>query len=111
MKPRSVTSSKTPRSLKLRALRFEEIPEVLRLIRRAVETHGMYVQLGLAESALHGNAIFNSTALIGPEGVVSVFRRLLRVRSSDSRATPSTTPEMKGRSRAGTARLRLTDSS
>jgi len=45
-------------------------------IRGAVEAHGMYVQLGLAESALHGNAIFNSTALIGPEGVVSVFRKM-----------------------------------
>ena len=36
----------------------------------------MYVQLGLAESALHGNVIYNSTALIGPEGVVGVFRKV-----------------------------------
>jgi len=44
MKTHPVTSSKTPRSIKLRALRFEEIPEVLRLIRRAVETgcRGIY---------------------------------------------------------------------
>jgi predicted amidohydrolase len=45
-------------------------------IRQAVERHGMYVQLGLAESALHGNIIYNSTALIGPEGVVGVFRKI-----------------------------------
>jgi predicted amidohydrolase len=45
-------------------------------IRRAVEPHGMYVQLGLAESAQHGNSIYNSTALIGPDGVVSVFRKM-----------------------------------
>ena len=29
---------------------------------------GMLIQLGLAERALHGNAIYNSTALIGPRG-------------------------------------------
>lgn len=45
-------------------------------IRRAVERHGMYVQLGMAESALGGNIIYNSTALIGPEGVLGVFRKI-----------------------------------
>ena len=45
-------------------------------IRRAAERHGMYVQLGLAESALHGNAIFNSVAMIGPDGVVGVYRKM-----------------------------------
>jgi predicted amidohydrolase len=38
--------------------------------------YGMTVQLGLAESALHGNIIFNSTALISPEGVIGVYRKL-----------------------------------
>ena len=38
--------------------------------------HGMLIQLGLAERALHGNAIYNSTALIGPEGVIGVYRKL-----------------------------------
>ena len=38
--------------------------------------HGMFVQLGLAERALHGNAIYNSTALIGPEGVIGVYRKV-----------------------------------
>jgi len=37
MKPRTVTPSATPSSIELRPLRFEQIPEVLRLIRRAVE--------------------------------------------------------------------------
>lgn len=38
--------------------------------------HGMIIQLGLAEKALHGNAIYNSTALIGPEGVIGIFRKV-----------------------------------
>jgi predicted amidohydrolase len=38
--------------------------------------HGMLIQLGLAERALHGNAIYNSTALIGPEGVIGVYRKV-----------------------------------
>ena len=36
----------------------------------------MLIQLGLAERALHGNAIYNSTALIGPQGVIGVYRKL-----------------------------------
>lgn len=46
------------------------------IIRQAVERHGMFVQLGMAESVLDGNIIYNSTALIGPEGVVGVFRKV-----------------------------------
>ena len=46
------------------------------IIREAAKKHGMYVQMGMAESTLHSNAIFNSTALIGPEGVVSVYRKM-----------------------------------
>jgi predicted amidohydrolase len=38
--------------------------------------YGMVVQLGLAERALHGNLVFNSTALIGPDGVTGVYRKL-----------------------------------
>lgn len=38
--------------------------------------HGMIIQLGLAEKALHGNAIYNSTALIGPDGVIGVYRKV-----------------------------------
>jgi predicted amidohydrolase len=38
--------------------------------------HSMFIQLGLAERALHGNAIYNSTALIGPEGVTGVYRKV-----------------------------------
>ena len=38
--------------------------------------HGMLIQLGLAEKALHGNAIYNSTALVGPDGVIGVYRKL-----------------------------------
>ena len=36
----------------------------------------MLIQLGLAERALHGNAIYNSTALIGPEGVIGIYRKV-----------------------------------
>ena len=46
------------------------------IIRQLVEPHGMFVQVGLAEATMHGNAIFNSTALIGPSGVVGVFRKI-----------------------------------
>lgn len=45
-------------------------------IRQAAERFGMFVQMGLAESSLYGNAIYNSTALISPEGVVGVYRKL-----------------------------------
>jgi predicted amidohydrolase len=38
--------------------------------------HGMLIQLGMAERSLHGNAIYNSTALIGPEGVIGVYRKI-----------------------------------
>lgn len=37
---------------------------------------GMFIQLGLAERALQGNAIYNSTALVGPEGVIGVYRKV-----------------------------------
>jgi predicted amidohydrolase len=38
--------------------------------------HGMFIQLGLAERALYGNAIYNSTALVGPEGVIGIYRKV-----------------------------------
>lgn len=38
--------------------------------------HNMFIQLGLAETVLHGNVIYNSTALIGPDGVVGVYRKI-----------------------------------
>jgi predicted amidohydrolase len=46
------------------------------LVRKHAKRHGMYVQMGMAESALHGNAIYNSTALIGPDGVMGVYRKV-----------------------------------
>jgi predicted amidohydrolase len=46
------------------------------LIRRALKDSQLHVQLGLAERALHGNVIFNSTALVGPEGVVGSYRKV-----------------------------------
>lgn len=45
-------------------------------IAEAARRHNMFIQLGLAERALHGNAIFNSTALIGPDGIAGVFRKI-----------------------------------
>ncbi len=42
----------------------------------AARRHGMFIQLGLAEQALHGNAIYNSSVLIGPEGIAGVFRKI-----------------------------------
>src|SRR5205823_13333889 len=43
------------------------------IIRKAVERHGMYVQAGMAESALHGNTIYNSTELVGRGAVVRAY--------------------------------------
>jgi predicted amidohydrolase len=45
-------------------------------IRAKAAEHGMFVQLGLAERALHGNVVLNATALIGPDGVVGVYRKV-----------------------------------
>ena len=46
------------------------------VIAKAARRHDMYIQIGLAEKALNGNVIFNSTALIGPDGLVGVFRKI-----------------------------------
>ena len=45
-------------------------------IAAAARRHHMYVQVGLAESAGHGNVVFNTAALIGPDGVAGVYRKL-----------------------------------
>jgi predicted amidohydrolase len=45
-------------------------------IAEAAKRHGMTIQLGLAERAMHGNVIFNSTALIAPEGLIGVYRKI-----------------------------------
>jgi predicted amidohydrolase len=45
-------------------------------ITAAARRHRMHVQVGLAESAGHGNVVFNTAALIGPDGVVGVYRKL-----------------------------------
>lgn len=50
-------------------------PSTLAVQERAAQ-HGMLVQFGLAERALHGNLVFNSTALVGPEGVVGAYRKV-----------------------------------
>lgn len=46
------------------------------VVRERAARYGMTVQLGLAERAMHGNLVFNSTALIGPEGVVGTYRKM-----------------------------------
>ena len=37
---------------------------------------GLTIQLGLAERALAGNVIYNSVALIGPDGLIGSYRKL-----------------------------------
>ena len=37
---------------------------------------GMVIQMGLAERALHGNLIYNSAVVVGPEGVAGVYRKI-----------------------------------
>lgn len=46
------------------------------VIAEAARRLDMYVQVGLAESALHGNVIYNSVAFIGPEGLIGVYRKV-----------------------------------
>jgi len=38
--------------------------------------HNMLIQAGMAERALDGNVIYNSAVLVGPSGVIGVFRKL-----------------------------------
>lgn len=45
-------------------------------IRVKAAQYNMHIQLGMAERGLHGDVIFNSTAIIGPDGVVGVYRKL-----------------------------------
>lgn len=45
-------------------------------IRERAAKYGMFVQIGMAEKSLHSNVVFNSTALIGPEGVIGVYRKI-----------------------------------
>src|SRR5262249_40968093 len=42
----------------------------------AARRHDMIIQLGMAERALHGNVIYNSVALIGPQGVLGSYRKI-----------------------------------
>lgn len=59
------------------ALEAETIPgPATDVITDAARRHDMFVQIGLAERALNGNVIFNSTALVGPKGLVGVFRKI-----------------------------------
>ena len=38
--------------------------------------HNMLIQAGLAERAMDGNLVYNSAVLVGPRGVIGVFRKL-----------------------------------
>lgn len=68
-----------------------EMVEQLRYFRRVAETipgpttdrltalaakHNMLIQAGMAEKAMDGNMVYNSAVLIGPQGVIGVFRKL-----------------------------------
>ena len=43
---------------------------------QVAKQHRMFIQIGLAEWALHGNVIYNSTVLIGPDGIIGVYRKM-----------------------------------
>lgn len=49
-------------------------PTTEKLIQLATK-HGMYIQAGMAESTMGGNILYNSAVLVGPEGLVGVFRK------------------------------------
>ncbi len=46
------------------------------LIGKYAARHNMHIQIGMAESARAGQVFYNSAVLVGPEGVVGVFRKL-----------------------------------
>jgi predicted amidohydrolase len=46
------------------------------LIGKYAARYNMYIQIGMAESARAGQVFYNSAVLVGPEGVVGVFRKL-----------------------------------
>ena len=50
-------------------------PTTTRLTELAAR-HNMLIQAGLAERAMDGNIIYNSAVLIGPRGVIGIFRKL-----------------------------------
>jgi predicted amidohydrolase len=45
-------------------------------LRELAARHNMLIQAGLAERAMDGNMIYNSAVLVGPDGVIGVFRKL-----------------------------------
>lgn len=68
-----------------------EVIELTRYYRQTAETvpgptteligkyalrHNMYIQIGMAEAARAEQVFYNSAVLVGPEGVVGVFRKL-----------------------------------
>ncbi|MEA2512892.1 MAG: hypothetical protein QOJ59_2379 [Thermomicrobiales bacterium] len=68
-----------------------EMAEQLRYFRRVAEPvpgpttdrltalaarHNMLIQAGMAERAMDGNMVYNSAVLVGPQGVIGVFRKL-----------------------------------
>ncbi len=47
-----------------------------RLVQEYAARYDMLIQIGMAESALDGDVVYNSAVLVGPEGVIGVFRKL-----------------------------------
>ncbi len=46
------------------------------LLARHAARHNMYIQVGMAEADRAGQVFYNAAVLVGPEGVVGVFRKL-----------------------------------
>lgn len=54
----------------------ESIPgPITSLLQEQAQKHRMIIQAGLAERTMSGNILYNSTALIGPTGLIGVFRK------------------------------------
>ncbi len=49
-------------------------PTTEKLIQLATK-HNMYIQAGMAEKTMDGNILYNSAVLVGPEGLIGVFRK------------------------------------
>jgi predicted amidohydrolase len=47
-----------------------------RILQEYAARHNMLIQAGMAERAMEGNVVYNSAVLVGPTGVLGVFRKL-----------------------------------
>jgi predicted amidohydrolase len=77
MGPAPIGSPEMAEQLKYFRSAAEPIPgPTTRILQDYAARHNMLIQAGMAERAMDSNMIYNSAVLIGPNGVIGVFRKL-----------------------------------